>query len=817
MRPGSVVALRKGLKLGYFRGMAPSSTFSRRVTVLAILAAAIGTATASAHQPQSGLVRAERSLLGPSHADEHLQERRALRRWARMPASRRRTVARRAARADARLARASAAMDPAGVGAWSPVTSDLPGFAINAVMLTTGKILFWDRGARRVGGNPNDRPNTSRAYLWDSAHPEDPPEDVTPEIDYDGDGDIDADDNVPLFCSGQSLLPSGEVFAAGGTAGYPDETHPDFQGARFAFTFDPLSEEWTRQPDMRHGRWYPGQVALADGRVAVLAGLDESGDSIMNTELEVFTPSPVRGGVGTWTQYPTGTLSTGWYPHMFLMPGGKVFLGGPWSEDSYLLDPGALGSAPPGAAWADMLNLAEYHNAGNGVLLPGSPSGSTRVTVVGGYTFGSPAPAIARAETFDLTRPGDGWVTGGAGATTVTPSLNVPRANANVVMLPDGTLVTLGGAAGRNDDDGQNWTDGDQSLKQVELYRPGVDTAWRLGPAQEKWRAYHSVALLLPDGRVWSAGDDYWTADDVPDPYSPDDIAEIYSPPYLFAADGSPASRPQITSAPSALRWGDGFGVGTSGPAAARAVLVAPGATTHGSDRGQRHVELAVRATASGKGLNLTAPPDATVAPPGWYMLFVLDASGVPSVAKWVELRADAPDAADLPVDPVPTPTATPTAVPTATPTPVPTATPTPVPTATPTPVPTATPTPVPSAATITSPSPTIESPAAPDAALLADRSRPRITVSVPRVRAGDRKLRLRLKLSERGRVAAAAKAKGLNRRATLQLTAGRTREVRFALPARARRAGTRIRIAVRATDAAGNARTKRLVVRVRR
>ena len=106
-----------------------------------------------------------------------------------------------------------------------------------------------------------------------------------------------------------------------------------------------------------------------------------------------------------------------------------------------------------------------------------------------------------------------------------------------------------------------NFTGGDQRLKQVELLRPGLDTAWRLGPAQQKWRAYHSTALLLPDGRVLSAGDDYWHLGDDPRPQGGDpmDVGEIYSPPYLFDGDEL-APRPTIEDAPAEVPYGAPFG-----------------------------------------------------------------------------------------------------------------------------------------------------------------------------------------------------------------------------------------------------------------
>ena len=160
--------------------------------------------------------------------------------------------------------------------------------------------------------------------------------------------------------------------------------------------------------------------------------------------------------------------------------------------------------------------------------------------------------------------------------------------------------------------------------------------SWRLGAAQAQYRTYHSTALLLPDGRVVSAGDDYNGGFN-----EGEDEAELFSPPYLFDGD-DPAPRPVIDDAPASVGWGRTFDVDASGPAPARATLVAPGAVTHAVDMSQRFQELEVVAAGAG-GLTLKAPPNGDVAPPGRYMLFVLDASGTPSVARWVQLDAGEP------------------------------------------------------------------------------------------------------------------------------------------------------------------------------
>ena len=188
------------------------------------------------------------------------------------------------------------------------------------------------------------------------------------------------------------------------------------------------------------------------------------------------------------------------------------------------------------------------------------------------------------------------------------------------MLLPDGTILGVGG----------NGT-AEEGLPQREtlLYTPSTDT-WTPLADQGEQRAYHSTALLLPDGRVWSGGDNTASGGG-----NDSDVVEIFEPPYLFRGP-----RPSISSAPSQLGYGESFSIGAAG-APTRAVLMSPGSTTHGNDMNQRHVELAV--TQTGGGLSAVAPANANLAPPGTYMLFALTADGVPSVARWVRLGVGAP------------------------------------------------------------------------------------------------------------------------------------------------------------------------------
>jgi hypothetical protein len=174
----------------------------------------------------------------------------------------------------------------------------------------------------------------------------------------------------------------------------------------------------------------------------------------------------------------------------------------------------------------------------------------------------------------------------------------------------------------------------------------GVYAAERWNPATNQWttlaaqrqtRQYHSTATLLPDGRVVSAGGGICgTCDQVG--YLAKD-AEVFSPPYLFDASGAPAQRPTITSAPATIATGSTFSVATPNASSIRKVaLVRLGSSTHSTEMEQRYLPLSF--TAGTGALTVAAPLSPNTAPPGPYMLFVLDANGVPSVASMVSVSA---------------------------------------------------------------------------------------------------------------------------------------------------------------------------------
>ena len=504
----------------------------------------------------------ETRVLGPAHAREHALLRRSVRRDE---------------LADDRSPRlrAAAVGDPADVGRWT-AAFPIPVMAVHAAVLPTGKVMWFSypkNPSVRHGGDGPASPNTAQAWLWNPATGQhtrvDPPLWRDP-----ADGQLKP---ANIWCAGQSFTADGRLVVVGGNLAFSTDSS-DFKGLNKVYTFNPFNETWTEQPDMRHGRWYPTTIRLPDGRMPILSGLDESGvgGANFNTDVELFTPSADMNGRGTMSlvgsrggsgQPPKG----GTYPHMFSMPSGRTLIAGPFPGDSWLLN-------TPGSSsftWQDVPNLPRDRLWGTAVLMPGGPAGSTRVMGLGGS---SPATitstttdlAVPSTEVFDESSPSAGW--------QPAPAMKVGRGHHNTLQLPDGSMATVGGGVGiRN---GDQWA-ADEAQKQIELWDPATGS-WRLGPPQAENRAYHSIAMLLPDGRVISAGDDVHGGIDR-------DTAEIYEPPYLFKG-----ARPTISAAPATVRTGTSFDVDTPNGNITKARLIAPSAVTHAVDMNQRSIELTV-------------------------------------------------------------------------------------------------------------------------------------------------------------------------------------------------------------------------------
>ncbi|MDH3724867.1 MAG: DUF1929 domain-containing protein, partial [Thermoleophilia bacterium] len=221
----------------------------------------------------------------------------------------------------------------------------------------------------------------------------------------------------------------------------------------------------------------------------------------------------------------------------------------------------------------------------------------------------------------------------GGATPTVTPtgSMTSARAWADSTVLPDGKVLVTGGSRE------------DNQLVDVafapELWDPATGS-WTQMAAGRQERLYHSVSILLPDGAVLLAGGGE------PGPVVNDD-AEIFYPPYLFQADGSPAPRPSWISAPTSLPYsGQATGTVKPGDIISQVTLIKTGSVTHSYDMEQRFMELPF--TQNGNTLTVQGPPSANVATPGHYLLFAVDQNGVPSAAAGVRIGASILNAAPV-------------------------------------------------------------------------------------------------------------------------------------------------------------------------
>jgi hypothetical protein len=401
-----------------------------------------------------------------------------------------------------------------------------------------------------------------------------------------------------MFCNGMVLLEDGRPLIAGGTIQYDP-----FYGQSQVATFDPLANTFSNVQNMAHGRWYPTLVTLGDGRVMTFSGLSETGST--NSAVEFYSAD------SGWSSEYIAPWNPDLYPRLHLLPNGKVFYSGAQTT-SKLFDPSTN-------TWNTSVAGTNYSGTrtyGTSVLLPLKPGNNydPKVIIMGGGN-----PATYTTEIIDMGASTPAWQYG--------PNMSQARIEMNAVILPNGKVLAVGGSV--NDEDTST-----ASLN-ADLYDPLSNTISSAG-ANAYPRLYHSVALLLPNATVWLAGGN-------PSRGTYVQQMEIYKPGYLFNSDGTSATRPSITGAPGAVGYGDTFTVTTPDAAnISSVILVRDGSVTHAFGMDQR--EVALPFTAGSGALTVTSPPNGNVAPPGYYMLFLLNQAGVPSVASFVQVTATTPD-----------------------------------------------------------------------------------------------------------------------------------------------------------------------------
>ncbi len=411
-----------------------------------------------------------------------------------------------------------------------------------------------------------------------------------------------------LFCAGHIQLQDGRLLVAGGHV-------QAYEGTKDTNLFTPQSKTWQRGADMAAARWYPSVTGLPDGRVFVASGdgitLNDGNYAEVplvngsNTVPEIYNPATDQ-----WTSVPSAGRRMPLYPFMFVLPDGRLFDAGP-ERMTRTLNLATGQWANVGMSPIDGMSAVMYR--------PGK--------ILKAGTWSDPEfPGRAttnRAAAIDMTAASPAW--GEAAAMKYRRSYNT------LTVLPDGKVLSTGG---QTSTDGVDETTG---VLPAEMWDPTTDT-WKTMASSRRPRLYHSSAVLLPDARVLLAGGGaFGNAKN-------ENSGEIYSPPYLFKGP-----RPVVSDAPSALHYGQSFSVDT--PDASRiekVTLVRMGSVTHNFDMDQRYMELGK--TASGDGLTIDGPANANVAPPGYYMVFLVDSDGVPSRGEIVKVDSSVDTIAPSPV-----------------------------------------------------------------------------------------------------------------------------------------------------------------------
>lgn len=551
---------------------------------------------------------------------------------------------------------------------WEIVLRDSQVLAIHIALLSTGEVLYFGGDEHSCSQFRADE--FDRTRVWN------------PET---GEVRLAPSPFTDIFCCGHAILGDGRVLIGGGTQDWPplpdeecEDPTPDldiheaaghFTGHKICWAFQARTRTWQRVADMGDyitadsgGRWYPTLVTLADGRVLAVSGHPGPG----NPFHEHNSPEIYDASTNRWTEPfhvdfndTTGIhcrgQGDGYYPRLHTMPSGNVLIAKPVGLDTdhdlnkafrmYSPQTGRFVGpriAPPPMSGEFERSSVFTERTYTTVLLPLLPGDDYRphVLLVGPER---PVRWTVNENDFldDADSPSTEWQAAGSRQWSTTPPA---RHNFSAVLLPTGEVFVCGGVRGEEGVDGDGNTffrySDSTAVREGEIYSPGIDwdngvvdfdgEQWQTVERAEVPRNYHSTALLLPSGRVLTAGSNKNASRGNRNSESTTASTmefrfEVYRPWYDDARD-----RPEIAESPGRIVYGERFLVASRQAEEIRRVaLVRAGSATHSFDSDQRYVGLEFTLQASGL-LNVTAPPHGGVAPPGTYMLWIIDREGRP-------------------------------------------------------------------------------------------------------------------------------------------------------------------------------------------
>lgn len=466
-----------------------------------------------------------------------------------------------------------------GSGSWESTTTVSPAKAAHAALLPNGKVLLIEGSAN----NPDQfAAGTFRTFVWDPVSNTS----TTVSTPYD------------MFCSGHAFLANGTLLVAGGLAGYK----PSVAGSSHSYDFNWTTEQYEPLPDLASGHWYPTVVSMGDGTVLAVAGVDEN--RVAQSKYQVLNPT-----TATWGPEHDSATFFPYYPALTLAADGRLFYSGV-NVFGGTASPGFWDAKANTFVSVPGLPLPNSRDQGASVLLP--PAQDQKVMVIGGGSTDRPTNTTA---IIDLKQGSPSFVAG--------PSISAAKQYVSAVLLPDRTVFQTNGA-------GRNWshhTDPDYPyVHSAQIYHPDSNL-WEAASNAKVGRAYHSEALLLPDGRVATFG----SQSSEQDPRAWEQRIEIYKPVYW----DKPRPVIMVDPSQSQVALGSSFNFSSDKPLK-WVELVRPSSATHMNDPEQRLVDLPFTQDLSTNTVTATVDPNKYLVPPGYYMLFGVDANNVPSVARWV-------------------------------------------------------------------------------------------------------------------------------------------------------------------------------------
>lgn len=466
------------------------------------------------------------------------------------------------------------------LGTWGPTIS-FPLVPVAAALLPGNRLLTWSAYSATAFGGSRGYTQTSILDLTTGAVKQ------TQVVNTGHD----------MFCPGTSLLADGKIMISGGSS------------SSKTTLYNPATNAWTSGPDMKIPRGYQSNVTISTGEVFTLGGSWSGG--IGNKHGEIWSAA---GGWRTLpdvlsdnilTDDPRGRFVSDNHAWLFAAPGGRVFHAGPSRQMNWITTTGrgSITSAGLRSDSPDAMN-------GDAVMYDVG-----KILTVGGATAYNNAPGTARAYTIDINN---------GVKVTRAADLAFARSFANGVALPDGQVFVVGGQATAS-------SFNDTSARMApEIWNPATGK-WTTLASMTIPRTYHSVALLLPDGKVFVGGGGLCGS------CSTNHLdGEIFTPPYLLNADGSARTRPTIATAPATAAAGSTIKVTTGAPVA-KFSLMRMSTVTHSVNTDQRRIPVTA-SSVSGNTASLKLPADRGVLVPGSYLLFAIDGNGVPSVATTIRI-----------------------------------------------------------------------------------------------------------------------------------------------------------------------------------